>query len=82
MMAVGKGKRLSYKRCPKCGAEIDHLRVISEEVGELRMADGEPEYEWSSEIYGDSVVSMKFMCPECDEVLFIDPYEAAQFLSD
>ena len=29
-------------RCPKCGAEIDRLRVVSKEAGELRVEDGKP----------------------------------------
>jgi predicted RNA-binding Zn-ribbon protein involved in translation (DUF1610 family) len=74
-----KNKRRKVK-CPKCGAEIDHLKVISENFGTLRIEDGEPIYEWISDIYGDEVMGFRFECPECEEVLFTDQCEAEGFL--
>jgi predicted RNA-binding Zn-ribbon protein involved in translation (DUF1610 family) len=67
-------------KCPKCGAEIDHLKVVSENHGTLRMSGKGPVYEWISDVYGDEVVGLRFECPECEEVLFTDQYEAEQFL--
>ena len=70
-------------KCPKCGAEIDHLHHFGYY---LQKADfwlngkGEPNYDnW------DDVGSMKegteeYRCPECDQVLFKNEDEAKKFL--
>jgi predicted RNA-binding Zn-ribbon protein involved in translation (DUF1610 family) len=67
-------------KCPKCGAEIDHLKVIAENLGTLRIEGGEATYEWASDIYGGSIIGTKFKCPECYEVLFTDQCAAEGFL--
>jgi hypothetical protein len=68
-------------KCPKCGEEITYLSVRSIDSGIFRIDEnGDPEYEWASDIYGDEVIGMEFLCPECREVLFHDVDEAIEFL--
>ncbi|MEM3432618.1 MAG: hypothetical protein QXG08_01025 [Candidatus Methanomethyliaceae archaeon] len=68
-------------KCPKCGAEISELRVVAHNPGRLALVDGTPVYEWASDVYGDSVVGMEYICPECGETLFSEPTEAENFLT-
>ena len=68
-------------KCPKCGVEIDHLRLFSRVEQRARFElDGAGDvhvlYEGDVPDYDDD----DFECPECNEVLFHDWDEAEQFL--
>lgn len=67
-------------KCPKCGSDIDKLKVVQHNTGILSVVDGNPIYEWASDIYGSEVCLMEFICPECDEVIFDSPEVAMGFL--
>lgn len=69
-------------KCPKCGTEINSLKVILKESGELTIVDGAPVYDWYADIYGSAVVEASFICPECEEELFSDDKEAEAFLQE
>ena len=68
-------------KCPKCGKEINELTVEVIDIGSVRLnSHGELEYEFASDIYGDSVKGIKFTCPECGAELFDNEEDAEDFL--
>ena len=67
-------------KCPKCGAEIDHLINWSEAEQKfiLRLTEkGTPNYEYVDTVPKDR---NEYECPKCHEVLFTDEEEAIKFL--
>jgi DNA-directed RNA polymerase subunit RPC12/RpoP len=68
-------------RCPECGKEISYLLVERVEGGMAELdEEGELEYEWADDYYGDEAVGLRYICPECGKVLFEDEYDAEAFL--
>ena len=69
-------------KCPKCGAEIDHLHHFGYYLQKADFwidEDGEPRYDdWDD--LGDLKGTPEYECPECGEVLFTDEEEAKKFL--
>jgi predicted RNA-binding Zn-ribbon protein involved in translation (DUF1610 family) len=67
-------------RCPKCGAEIDSLKVYGKlsVIYYLELWDGEPVLSfWDS---GDDIIEPEVYCPACGALLFKDVEEAGEFL--
>jgi predicted RNA-binding Zn-ribbon protein involved in translation (DUF1610 family) len=74
-------KNLKPPRCPKCGAEIDHLHFYAYELvkADFWVVDGRSEYSgWDS--LGDMLDEVEYSCPECGEVLFKHEDDAIKFL--
>jgi len=69
-------------KCLKCGAEICNLKIRSIDYGTLEIDDenGDLNYEWISDLYGDQQKGIEFRCPQCGELLFTDYEEAEDFL--
>jgi hypothetical protein len=73
---------LKPPKCPKCGAEIDHLVYYVKELSRAKFwyVDGYSEYSNWDTIDTDAETA-EYCCPECQEVLFRDEGEAEQFFS-
>jgi predicted RNA-binding Zn-ribbon protein involved in translation (DUF1610 family) len=59
------------RRCPKCGAVIDHLRYRGK-----AMNTGEYRVDGFHNVIASDVDEYYFLCPECGKILF-DDMEAA-----
>jgi predicted RNA-binding Zn-ribbon protein involved in translation (DUF1610 family) len=69
-------------RCPKCGAEIDHLMVyaMKRHLYTLRIEeDGMAVYHFLGE--SPAPESEEFYCPVCGATLFTDLERAKEFLA-
>jgi hypothetical protein len=69
-------------KCPKCGAEIDHLMAFTLHWSEQRLelySDGCPKYTADKVVMYDPLES-EYNCPVCDETLFKEESEAIAFL--
>ena len=62
-------------RCPKCGAEIDHLAWF-EKVWQKAIFNGENYSNWDTV----SVIEGYYACPKCGAELFGAEEEARKFL--
>ena len=64
-------------KCPKCKKEIDHLKHYTS--GEMYfILDTDENYE-EVEFQADGKVN-EYECPECQKVIFTDPYKAEKFM--
>ncbi len=63
-------------RCPRCGAEIDHLeaeaQVVGTIVGKYFLPNGEEEWDEKS-LSNWEIEDVKYFCPVCGEE--VDPNE-------
>jgi ribosomal protein S27AE len=69
--AGNESVRVGGRRCPKCGATIEHLCYWEKAVniGEY----------WPDGLHNmrtDYVIECYFACPKCGEILFFDDVEA------
>jgi hypothetical protein len=62
-------------RCPKCGAEIDHL-----DYWERAINTGEYWQDGFHDVITSNVDEYYFLCPECGKILFNDIEAAKKFL--
>jgi len=73
--------KLKPPRCPKCGAEIDHLRCYEKAWSTATCYINE---DYLIVEYSDwdilDVTEVEYHCPKCDEVLFESEEEARKFL--
>ena len=72
---------LKPPRCPKCGAEIDHLRYYAYELqrADFWICHGYAEYDnWDT--VGDIKGKPDYECPNCGEPLFHSEDKAEEFL--
>ena len=69
-------------KCPKCGAEIDHLREFDNvEVSYVFGLDSKGRLCWDDqEILWDTAKIIEVGCPECEAILFKTESEAVAFL--
>jgi ribosomal protein S27AE len=63
------------RRCPKCGALIDHL-----DYWERAINTGEYRVDGFHNIITSNVDEFYFLCPECGKILFVDIEAAKKFL--
>jgi len=71
---------LKPPRCPRCGAEIDHLRFFGYELvrADAIFFHNKIEYiRWFS--IGDFADDVEYRCPKCDALLFRSEDEALKF---
>ena len=70
MFLTAKGVIMA--KCPKCGAEIDHIVAYSLEENKQDISlDSDGELDWSaSEPIDASCVQIEFECPECNQILY------------
>jgi ribosomal protein S27AE len=73
--AAKEAVRADGRRCPKCGAMIDHLDYWEREIN-----CGEYWPDGSYDIKHCDVEEFYFLCPECGKVLFDDVEIAGRFL--
>jgi transcription initiation factor IIE alpha subunit len=72
---------MEMPKCPECGEEIHELFYTLIDGGRAWLNDdGELEYELASDTYGDSVIGIRFTCPECGAELFDNEEDAEDFL--
>jgi len=66
-------------RCPKCGAEIDHLWFKENRASWylFRVIDGESNYEYDED---EEAVPYGFYCPNCWELVCEDEEDAVEIL--
>ena len=74
-------RALKPPRCPKCGAEIDHLIYNAKELVKASVYLSGDYLEYCSwDTLATDYDTVEYRCPECDEVLFRDENEAKKFL--
>ena len=70
-------------KCPKCAANVDHLRAFILHWSEQRFelySDGCPKYTHDKVVMYDPLET-EYNCPECDTTLFKTETEAIAFLN-
>ena len=70
-------------KCPKCGKEIDYLRDFSPVWQEFKAfigKNGSLDFETAGNECPMDSRDDEYVCPECQEVLFIDYQQAENFL--
>jgi len=73
---------LKPPKCPKCGAEIDHLHYYAYELqrADFWVFDSNTEYDNWESLAGDTKGEPDYDCPICGETLFHSEDEAEKFL--
>jgi uncharacterized C2H2 Zn-finger protein len=67
--------RANSRRCPKCGALIDHLRYRERAIN-----SGEYRIDGFHNLSTSDVDEYYLLCPECGKILFDDVRVAGKFL--